>query len=138
MSADGDPLTSRPTLPFSALDKRPLVLFCRPNSWRNHLEEISAERGVALNVVLEANSLSLQTQIVSEGGIYALLGLYAVAAAPKERRLRSAKLVAPVVTRHIALAMSRQGELTHACRTVMQVAREIAKSGVAGLRRTTG
>ena len=138
VSADGDPLTSRPTLPFSALDKLPLVLFCRPNSWRNHLEEISAERGVSLNVVLEADSLSLQTQIVSEGGIYALLGPYAVAAAPKERRLRSAKLVAPVVTRHIALAMSRQGELTLACRTVMQVAREIAKSGVAGLRRTAG
>ena len=138
VSADGDPLTSRPTLPFSALDKLPLVLFCRPNSWRNHLEEISAERGVSLNVVLEADSLSLQTQIVSDGGIYALLGPYAVAAAPKERRLRSAKLVAPVVTRHIALAMSRQGELTLACRTVMQVAREIAKSGAAGLRRTAG
>ena len=91
VSADGDPLTSRPTLPFSALDKLPLVLFCRPNSWRNHLEEISAERGVSLNVVLEADLLSLQTQIVSEGGIYALLGPYAVAAAPKERRLRSAK-----------------------------------------------
>jgi DNA-binding transcriptional LysR family regulator len=135
VSADGDPLTSKPTVPFSALDKLPLVLFCRPSTWRNHLEEVSAERGVSLNVVLEADSLSLQTHIVSEGGIYALLGPYAVAAAPQERRLRSAKLVAPVVTRHIALAMSRQGEMTLACRTVMQVAREIAKSGAAGLRR---
>ena len=134
VSASGDPLTSQPTVRFSALDKLPLVLFCRPSSWRNHLEQISAERGVSLNVVLEADSLSLQTQIVSEGGIYTLLGPYAIAAA-KERRLRSAKLVAPVVTRHIALAMSRHGELTLACRTVMQVAREIAKSGAAGLRR---
>src|ERR1041385_4370240 len=117
VSADGDPLTSRPTLPFSALDQLPLVLFCRPSSWRNHLEEVSAERGISLNVVLEADSLSLQTQITSEGGVYALLGPYAVAAAPKERRLRSANLVAPVITRHIALAMSRQGELTLACRT---------------------
>jgi LysR family transcriptional regulator, nitrogen assimilation regulatory protein len=108
------------------------VLFCRPSSWRNHLEQISAERSVSLNVALEADSLSLQTHIVSEGGIYALLGPYAVAAASKDRRLQSSKLVDPVVTRHIALAMSRHGELTLACRTVI---REIAKSGAARLRR---
>jgi LysR family transcriptional regulator, nitrogen assimilation regulatory protein len=134
VSAAGDPLTARPTVRFSVLNNLPLVLFCRPSNWRNHLELIAAERGVSLNVVLEADSLSLQTQIVSEGGLYTLLGPYAVAAA-KDRRLQSAKLVAPVVTRHIALAMSRHGELTLACRTVMQVAREIAKSGAAGLRR---
>jgi LysR family transcriptional regulator, nitrogen assimilation regulatory protein len=135
VSAASDPLTARPTVRFSVLNNLPLVLFCRPSSWRNHLELIAAERGVSLNVVLEADSLSLQTQIVSEGGIYTLLGPYAVAAAAKDRRLKSAKLVAPVVTRHIALAMSGHGELTLACRTVMQVAREIAKSGAAGLRR---
>jgi LysR family nitrogen assimilation transcriptional regulator len=74
---------------------------------------------------------------VSEGGIYALLGPYAIDAALKERRLQSSKLVDPVVTRHIALAMSRHGTMTLACRTVMQVAREIAKSGAAGLRRSS-
>ena len=52
VSAAGDPLTSRPTVRFSALHNLPLVLFCRPSSWRNHLEQISAERGVSLNVVL--------------------------------------------------------------------------------------
>jgi LysR family nitrogen assimilation transcriptional regulator len=135
VSAAGDPLTSRPTVRFSALHDLPLVLFCRPSSWRNHLEQIGAERGVSLNVALEADSLSLQTHIVSEGGIYALLGPYAIDAALKERTLQSSKLVDPVVTRHIALAMSRHGTMTLACRTVMQVAREIAKSGAAGLRR---
>ena len=135
VSAHIDPLTMRLTVPFSALNNLPLVLFCRPSSWRNHLEEISAERGISLNVVLEADSLSLQTQIVSEGGVYALLGPYAVDALSKQSRLQSSKLVAPVVTRHIALAMSRHGNMTLACRTVMQVAREIAKSGAAGLRR---
>lgn len=135
VSAADDPLTIRPTIPFSALNNLPLVLFCRPSSWRNHLEEISAERGVSLNVILEADSLSLQTQIVSEGGVYALLGPYAVDASSKQRGLQSSKLVAPVITRHIALAMSRHGNMTLACRTVMQVVREIGKSGAAGLRR---
>ena len=135
VGAAGDPLTSRPTVRFSALHNLPLVLFCRPSSWRNHLEQIGAERRVSLNVALEADSLSLQTHIVSEGGIYALLGPYAIAAASKDCRLRSSKLVDPVLTRHIALAMSRHGSLTLACRTVMQEARDIAKSGMAALRR---
>jgi DNA-binding transcriptional LysR family regulator len=136
VSAAGDRLTSRKTVRFSELHNLPLVLICRPSSWRNYLEQISAERNIALNVALEADSLSLQTHVVAEGGIYALLGPYAIAAASKAGRLQSSKLVDPVVTRHIALAMSRQGNLTLACRTVMQVAREIVKSGVAGLRRT--
>lgn len=136
VSAAGDRLTSRKTVPFSALHNLPLVLFCRPSSWRNHLEQISAARSISLNVALEADSLSLQTHIVAEGGIYALLGPYAIAAASKDCRLQSSKLVDPVVTRHIALAMSRHGNLTLAGRTVMQVVREIAKSGAAGLRRT--
>jgi DNA-binding transcriptional LysR family regulator len=136
VSAAGDPLTSRPTVRFSALHNLPLVHFCRPSSWRDHLEQIGAERGVSLNVALEADSLSLQTHIVSQGGIYALLGPYAIAAASKDCRLQSSKLVDPVVTRHIALAMSRHGNPTLAFQTVMQITREIAKSGAAGLRRT--
>jgi DNA-binding transcriptional LysR family regulator len=135
VGAAGDPLTSRPTVPFSALNNLPLVLFCRPSSWRNHLEQLCAEHGISLNVALEADSLSLQTHVAAEGGIYALLGPYAAAAAAEECRVQSAKLVRPVVHRHIALAMSRHGEMTLACRTVMQVTREIAKSGMAGLDR---
>jgi LysR family nitrogen assimilation transcriptional regulator len=135
VGAAGDPLTSKPTVPFSALHNLPLVLFCRPSSWRNHLEQLSIEHGVSLNVALEADSLGLQTHIVAEGGIYALLGPYAIAAAAKDCRLQSAKLVRPVVHRYIALAMSHHGQLTLACRTVMQAAREIAKYGAAGLRR---
>lgn len=34
------------------------------------------------------------------------------------------------------LAMSRHGELTLAARTVMQIARDVAKSSVGGLMRT--
>jgi len=134
VSAAGDPLTAKPTVSFSALHDLPLVLFCRPNSWRNQIEELCTQHGVSLNVVLEADSLSLQTQVVARGDIYALLGPYAIAAAAKEHRLRSAKLVRPTVPRNIALAMSRHGELTLATRTVMQLIREIVKSDQAGLR----
>jgi hypothetical protein len=37
-------------------------------------------------------------------------------------------VIDPPVPRYIALAMSRHGELTFACRTVMQLTQEIAQS----------
>jgi LysR family transcriptional regulator, nitrogen assimilation regulatory protein len=135
VSAAGDRLTSRPRVPFSALRNLPLVLFCRPSSWRNRLDQLAAEHGISLNVALEADSLRLQTHIVADGGVYALLGPYAINAASKNLRLQSSKLVDPVISRYIALAMSRHGQLTLACRTVMQVLREVAKSDAVGLRR---
>lgn len=136
VSAEGDRLTARPTVQFSMLHNLPLVLFCRPSSWRNRLEQLANENGISLNIALEADSLRMQTHVVADGGIYALLGPYAIDAASKNCRLQSSKLVDPVVSRHIALAMSRHGQLTLACRTVMQVMREITKSGARGLRRS--
>jgi DNA-binding transcriptional LysR family regulator len=133
VSAANDPLTARRTVPFKALDNLPLVLFCRPNSWRDRLDQLCAEHGLRLNVAAEADSLSLQTHVVADGGIYALLGPYAIQAAAKECRIRSAKVADPVITRHIALAMSRHGELTLACRTVMRETQVIAKAGAGNL-----
>lgn len=130
VSALGDELTSRPTVPFAALHNLPLVTFCRPNSWHERLQQISIEQGVALNVVLEADSLRLQTRLVNDGGIYALLGPYAIADVSTDCRLQSARLVDPVVSRHIALAMSRHGELSLACRAVMQLIKEIVDTTV--------
>lgn len=128
VTAADDPLSSGPTVRFSLLHDLPLVLFCRPSSWRNYLEQRAAERNVSLNVVLEADSLSLQTHIVSQGGVYALLGPYAIAAASKTRRLRASRLIEPSITRHIALAMPRHGSMTLACRVVMQLIRDITRS----------
>ncbi|WP_026355106.1 LysR family transcriptional regulator [Massilia niastensis] len=124
----GDPLTSQPTVPFSALHNLPLVTFCRPNSWRDRLDQLGSERGVSLKVVLEADSLRLQTRLVADGSMHALLGPYAIAEALADCRLQSSKLVDPIVSRHIALAMSRHGELTLACRAVMQLTREIVET----------
>src|SRR5574337_108718 len=132
VGASGDALTAQPTVPFSALHHLPLVMFCRPNSWRDYLDQLCHEQGVALNIAVEADSLALQTHIVADGCVYALLGPYAVAVAARECRLQAARLVDPVVTRHIALAMTRHGELTLACKTVMQVTQEIVRTGAVG------
>ncbi|TMH09546.1 MAG: LysR family transcriptional regulator, partial [Betaproteobacteria bacterium] len=69
----------------------------------------SGRRPHPLNVAVEADSSSLRTHIVADGGLYALLGPFAIAAASKECRIKSSRLVDPTITRHIALAMSRHG-----------------------------
>ena len=84
-------------------------------------------------MLLEADSITTQTHVAADGGIYALLGPFAISAAMRALRLQSSKIIKPVVTRHIALAMSRHGEMTLACRTVMGILRELGKSGASGL-----
>lgn len=126
VGAAGDALTREATVPFSALDGLPLVLFCRPNSWRDRLDQLAAERGIALNVAAEADSLALQTQMVSDGDIYALLAPYAIAGASTALKLQVSRLVQPDLSRYIALAMSRHGQLTLACKSVMHLVEEIA------------
>jgi DNA-binding transcriptional LysR family regulator len=133
VSAAGDPLTAKPTVEFATLDNLPLVQFCRPSAWRNHLEQVALEQRVSLNVVLEADSLSMQTNIVARGGTYALLGPLAVAGASRMLRLQSSRLVAPTVNRYVALAMSPRGKTTLACRTVMQIIREVAAERIVEL-----
>jgi len=129
VSAAGDALTAKPTIPFAKLDNLPLVQFCRPNSWRDRLDELARQRGVNLLVALEADSLSLQTHMAAAGRVYALLGQYAVSAASKALGIRSSRVIEPAIRRHIALAMSPHGELTLAARTVMKVTQEIVKAG---------
>ena len=129
VSAIGDPLTKKPTVEFSALENLPLVLFCRPSAWRNHLEQVAVDHRVVLNVALEADSLAMQTNIVAAGGMYALLGPNAIASWSRTVRLQSSRLVAPTVNRYVALAMSTRGKSTLASRTVMQIIKEITKSG---------
>ena len=129
VSAIGDPLTRKPTVEFSALENLPLVLFCRPSAWRNHLEQVAVDHRVALNVALEADSLAMQTNIVAAGGMYALLGPNAIASWSRTVSLQSSRLVAPTVNRYVALAMSTRGKSTLASRTVMQMIKEVAQSG---------
>jgi LysR family nitrogen assimilation transcriptional regulator len=127
VSAAGDPLTAKPAVEFAALEHLPLVLFCRPSAWRNHLEQVAIEQRVSLNVVLEADSLSMQTNIIAGGGVYALLGPSAIAGAMRTLRLQSSRIVAPTVSRYVALAMSPRGKTTLATRAVMQAIKDVAK-----------
>lgn len=125
----GDSLTASSTVPFAALHNLPLATFCRPNSWRDRLDQLSSEHGVTLDVVVEADSLTMQMKVVEHGSVYSILGPYAIASASNRDRLQASRIVHPTMPRYVALAMSPHGELTLACKTVMSLVVEIAKAG---------
>jgi LysR family transcriptional regulator, nitrogen assimilation regulatory protein len=128
IGAPGDPLTAKPSVPFSALNNLPLVSFCRPSGWRDRLDQLASERGISLNVVLEADSRDLQARVVADAGVYALLGANAVAAAGKLARFQATKVVKPEIVRYLAVAMSRHGEMSLACKTVLRELRTIGQA----------
>lgn len=119
VSAPGDELTCEPTQNFARLAGLPLVLPRRPSHWRNALEETSRSLGFKLSPVAEADSLTVQRELVAgTPGLYSVLGPYAFAADLRAGRLQATRLVKPDLKRHVTLALPKQGKLSPACRVV--------------------
>lgn len=121
VSAPGDSLTSAPTLNFARLEGLKLVLPRRPSQWRHALDDTARSLGFRLEAVVEADSLTVQKELVARTpGLYSILGPYSIAADLKAGRLQAARLVRPELTRHVTLSFPRHGKLSPACRVVAQ------------------
>lgn len=83
------------------------------------------ENGVELNIVFEADSISLQTHLVSESRMYTMLGPQALKSQPIHLN-SSRKIINPALKRYISLSISKHGYLTPACKAVMEEIRNLA------------
>jgi LysR family nitrogen assimilation transcriptional regulator len=129
VSAPGDELTRTPTLNFSRLKGLRLVLPRRPSHWRNALDETARSLGFKLEPVAEADSLTVQRELVAQRpGLYSVLGPYAFADDLRRGRLQASKLVRPDLSRHVALALPRQGKLSPAGRVVADQVQALVRS----------
>jgi LysR family nitrogen assimilation transcriptional regulator len=129
VSAPGDALTRGPTLNFSRLAGLRLVLPRRPSHWRNALDETARSLGFKLDAVAEADSLTVQKELVAhQPGLYSVLGPYSIAAELREGRLQASKLVRPDLCRHVTLALPKHGKLSPACRVVAQTVEQLVQS----------
>jgi DNA-binding transcriptional LysR family regulator len=128
VSAPGDPLTSEPTLPFARLAGLRLVLPRRPSHWRNALDETARGLGFKLEAVAEADSLTVQKELVAgRRGLYSILGPYSIAPEVRGGRLQATQLVRPDLCRHVTLALPRQGKQTPACRVVAETVQQLVQ-----------
>ena len=129
VSAPGDELTQEPTLNFARLAGLRLVLPRRPSHWRHALDETARSLGFKLDPVAEADSLTVQKELVAHTpGLYSILGPYSVAAELQSARLRASMLVKPDLRRHVTLALPAQGKLSPACRVVAQTVQHLVDS----------
>ena len=129
VSAPGDEITQEPTVNLSRLAGLRLVLPRRPSHWRNALEEAARSLGFKLVPVAEADSLTLQKELVAHTPqLYSVLGPYAIAADLESGRLQASKLVKPDLFRHVTLALPKQGKLSPACRAVAEIVQQVVES----------
>lgn len=129
VSAPRDALTAQPTLAFSKLAGLRLVLPRRPSHWRNALEETARSLGFRLEPAAEADSLTVQKELVAHThDLYSILGPFSIAAELRSGKLAATQLVKPDLLRHVTLAMPKQGKLSAACRVVAALIEEIVAS----------
>jgi LysR family transcriptional regulator, nitrogen assimilation regulatory protein len=129
VSAPGDRLTAEASLPFARLAGARLVLPRRPSHWRNALDEAARSLGFRLNPVAEADSLTVQKELVAgTPGLYSILGPYSIAADLRSGRLQASKLVSPDLRRHVTLALPKHGKSSPASREVATILEVLAAS----------
>ena len=129
VSSPGLSLTHGDTVEFKRLEGLPLVLPRRPAHWRAILDERAKSKGFQLQAAVEADSLTLQKELVaSNKHLYALLGPFSVSQELRLGRLQAAKVVSPDLKRYVTLARSRQGQLTQASRIVSSLILETVQS----------
>lgn len=127
VSRRDDPHTRADNIAFAMLDGLPLITFCRPNSWRNVLDQLAHEQGIRLNIICEADSLTMQAQIAAKGHAYALLGESALISAQLHYPLDAARIVTPEIFHYLVLGVSRQGKFGIAARTVVTLIKTLAR-----------
>lgn len=129
----GDALTAGAAVPFERLDGLQLVLPSRPNGLRSRLEAIARERGVAFDVIAEAESIHILKQIVMHHAAYTVLVQQAVAWEVEAGQLQAAPIENPSIVRTVVLGENATRNSTRATREVralvLQLARELEQRG---------
>jgi len=130
IGAAGDAVTSTPTVRFARLDQLPLVLPGPPNALRVLLDQTAKRLRISLSVVMEADSLPLQTEAAAENQCYTILPVHAVHQALQAGRVQASQIVSPGIARTSALGTTTQRPLTAAGREVVKLVREIVSTMV--------
>nr|WP_163500749.1 LysR family transcriptional regulator [Halomonas socia] len=118
----------REAIPFHALAGLPLVLPARPNGLRVLVDETTARQGVSLDIVMEADCLGAQKDVIRHFGCFAILSPQAVQEALNLGQLRCTTIIEPELTRRAVLASTTHRPLSRGAREVMRAIREITDS----------
>ncbi|HEY4065811.1 MAG TPA: LysR family transcriptional regulator [Burkholderiaceae bacterium] len=121
----GDPLTAHPTVPFDRLDGLPLILSAVPNGLRVTLDQIAKKRNVTLRVVLEADALHVQSELVASACGHAIMAGHAAAREVGSGLLQASRIIDPSVARIVTLGITPRRPASPAVREVARIVRQI-------------
>lgn len=122
VGARGDALTAGAVVRFNELSGLPLVLASAPNGLRTDVEKQAQRLGVKLSIVLETNSLSVQTELAARGGAYTIMAGYA-ASQRMAAGLQASRIVEPSISRTIAMGIASHRPASDATRRIARHAR---------------
>ncbi|TIT89289.1 MAG: LysR family transcriptional regulator [Mesorhizobium sp.] len=111
------------------LHEFPLAVPMRNNNVRRSVADVVAQHGCALDVRFEVDSLSTIINMVAEGKAHSILAPSAVQKEASQGLVRTVKIVDPVITRSVVLAVNPKDERSAAvsavCKLIPKVARKL-------------
>jgi DNA-binding transcriptional LysR family regulator len=105
---------------FASLDGLPMVLPSPTNGLRILLEETARKRKIKLNVVVEADSLAAQREIVLKCGCYSVMARQALDETGPGPILVGARICEAGLERYVVAATTQQRPLSKAARVILQ------------------
>ena len=122
VGARGDAVTAGAAVAFTALSGLPLVLASAPNGLRADVERQAQRLGVHLRIVLETNSLAVQTELAARGGAYTIMAGHA-ASQRLGAGLQASRIIGPSIVRTIAMGIASHRPASEATRHIARLAR---------------
>jgi LysR family nitrogen assimilation transcriptional regulator len=113
------PLARKRAIAFRELAGLPLVLPPAPNGLRSILDQHARQQGVALDIVLEVESMSTMKAVAMGGHAMTLLPRLGVDQEIARGQLAVVEIVDPPLPRAIAIGVTRQHPLSRAARLVL-------------------
>ena len=122
----GDAHARRATISFERFARLPLVIATMPNGGRVLVEEEARNAGIALNVVVELNSIHVMKKLVARGGLYSLASPSAVAAEVAAKELALSRIVSPEIRQTFYLVVGARRQASAAVQAVAGLLRDLA------------
>jgi LysR family nitrogen assimilation transcriptional regulator len=122
----GDALTARRAVPLAQVAAAPVMLPGRPHSVRTMVEDVCAERGLALTLLCEIESLLAIKETVAAGCGYTIAGFDSVAGDVASGRLQAAPIKDPAISRLLVLTTGPKNSLTTAARAIAALVTSVA------------
>ena len=122
----GDALTARRAVPLAQVAAAPVMLPGRPHSVRTMVEDVCAERGLALTLLCEVESLLAIKETVAAGCGYTIAGFDSVAGDVASGRLQASAIKDPPISRLLVMTTGPKNSLTTAARAVAALVTSVA------------